>query len=148
MAELADAIKIRAHHLLCLLGFRGLGYNQEFINTMKKVAEAVFNKRARLRIVDSCDIICSACPYRKGNECAKKKDSSQEVKKQNMELAGKLGIKIGMDLDWRHAKTLIMQNITPEDLGKLCKRCEWLKFGYCVDGLKQLRETQINLVDM
>ena len=138
MAELASPIEIRTHHLLCLLGFRGLGYDQAFIDTMTKVAEAITVKGAQLRIIGSCDTICSACPYRKDNDCGKRKDSTQSVNNQDKEVADKLGIEIGMELGWPEVKTLIRQNINPEDLVNLCRDCEWLNFGYCVDGLKQL----------
>ncbi|PIU52192.1 DUF1284 domain-containing protein, partial [Candidatus Desantisbacteria bacterium CG07_land_8_20_14_0_80_39_15] len=30
-------MKIRAHHLLCVLGFQGLGYSPEFIKKMTQV---------------------------------------------------------------------------------------------------------------
>ena len=29
-------LKIRHHHLLCILGFKGLGYSDEFVENMKK----------------------------------------------------------------------------------------------------------------
>ncbi len=139
MDPFRSVLNVRAHHLLCLLGFRGNGYSQEFVLNMGRVASATFLMGAQLQIVDSCDTICSACPHRRDNECGKKKDSPQIVKRHDTEVASKLGVKIGTELVWREVRTLIRQNITPEDLGKVCRNCEWLKFGYCVDALKQLQ---------
>lgn len=133
-------LEIRVHHLLCLLGFRGLGYGDEFVANMKRVASATFFSPNTLKIVDHCDSICSACPYQKGDECRKEKDSAQQVKSRDRELAAKLGVQTGISLSWQEVRELIRQKIAPADLVEICRECEWLKLGYCVDSIKKLHQ--------
>jgi hypothetical protein len=117
-----------------------MGYSEEFVANMRKVAKATFLSGNALKIIAHCDAICSACPHRIGDECHKNDDSAQEVKRQDYEVAAKLGVQIGSKLDWQEARVLIRQKVSPDDLVGICRDCEWLKFGYCVDGIKELHE--------
>jgi len=37
-------MKIRAHHLLCLLGFVGMGYSSKFVEKIKEIKKKVENE--------------------------------------------------------------------------------------------------------
>ena len=51
-------MRIRAHHLLCILGFRGLGYDKRFVQNMERIVSAVrHNADLGLTLTDSCDDI-------------------------------------------------------------------------------------------
>lgn len=141
MDRLAPPLKIRAHHLLCLLGFRGMGYSEEFVANMKKVAKATFFSGNTLMVVDHCDVICSVCPHGKGDECHKNEDSAQKVKRHDYEVVAKLAVPTGTKFTWQEARVLISQKVSPEDLVEICRDCEWLKFGYCADALKSYVRT-------
>lgn len=140
MGKLSYPLKIRAHHLLCLLGFRRIGYSRQFVANMQKVAESTFSSHNALHIVDRCDAICSACPYRNDDECQKEEDSAQLFKRQDHEVANRLGVEIGSELTWQELLALISQNITSADILEVCRDCEWLKSGYCIDAIERLRQ--------
>lgn len=133
------SLEIRAHHLLCLLGFCGLGYSQEFVENMKEVSATVFSDQDFLKIIDWCDDICAFCPHRSGDKCAKKEDLEQEVRQMDKDVAGRLGIEIGTELQSQEVWGLVKERIAPLDLPEICKGCEWLNLRYCAEGLGNLR---------
>lgn len=48
-----DELRIRAHHVLCILGFRGEGYSREFVENMRRVVDIIrANPQAVIQIVD------------------------------------------------------------------------------------------------
>ena len=124
-------LEIRAHHLLCLPGYRGLGYSDEFTQDMWKVSAAVFAYGTILKIVDRCDAICVSCPDRKGNECGKGKNSAAKIRKQDQAVAARLGVRIEDEVRSPEIWTLVRCRIRPPDLPQLCGECEWL--GYCLN---------------
>ena len=96
MGQLASPLKIRAHHLLCMLGFRGLGYSQGFIVVMGKVVERVrSNPMFPVAVIAECDIICAACPHKKEDKCLKEVDSERKVKTRDLEVLRRLGLEVG-----------------------------------------------------
>jgi hypothetical protein len=134
-------MKLRAHHLLCFFGFRGLGYNEEFVQNFKNVLQQLkANPQLKVEIVDKTDSICAHCPHQKDNICQKNGRQSQKMirDKDNL-IIKRLGIKKGQTFCSREIFNLVSQNIFPEDLRKICIGCEWLRYGYCLTGLRQDR---------
>jgi len=141
MGELASPLKIRAHHLLCLLGFRSLGYSQEFITTMGKVVENLrSNSTFPIILVAECDIICTSCPHNKGNKCLKEADSESKVKTRDLEVLHRLGFEAGAQIPAGKAWTRIKERLSFEHIAEICRDCEWLELGYCVEGLERLKQ--------
>lgn len=139
MGELAHPVRIRGHHLLCLLGFRGLGYSPEFVETMEKVfKEFHSNTTLPITIVTGCDIICDSCPHNRGNECQKKEGSARRVKSKDAMILKKLGFPANTGTTSGEAWRRVKERILPEDLTAMCQRCEWLGLGYCNEGLAEL----------
>ena len=133
-----ESMQLRGHHLLCLLGFRGLGYSQRFVENMGRVAEVVFAQSIDIKVVDHCDIICSACPHFTGERCNKKKDSASQVRVRDLKVIGKLGLQVGAEVPARELWARVRRSVTPRDLREICTDCEWLKLGHCIDGLKRM----------
>ena len=126
--KLKNPSKIRAHHLLCMLNFRGGGYNRNFVKNMKRVVKRLSSNLASPVIVATeVDIICSACPHNKGGRCLKKEDSEKQVRTQDLKIIKKLGFKPGKKLSIIQAWEEIKKNILPKDLSKICQDCQWLK---------------------
>ncbi len=139
MGELAPALEIRAHHLLCTLGFRGLGYSPEFIAMMGKVvAELNSNSALPITIIAECDIICASCPHKKENKCLKKVGSEWRVKTQDLVVLQKLGLETGSQISASNVWLRIKEKITPKNIAEICRDCEWLELGYCAEGLERL----------
>lgn len=53
-------IRIRPHHLLCMLTFAGKGYSPEFVANFERVARLIASGGQTLEIVFGPDDICSA----------------------------------------------------------------------------------------
>ena len=139
MGELAPPLKIRAHHLLCLLGFRGLGYSQGFITTMGKVVKNLrSNSIFPITVVVECDIICASCPHNKGSKCLKEADSESKVKTRDLEVLYRLGFEVGAQMPAVKARTRIKERLSFRDIAEICSDCEWLELGHCAQGLERL----------
>ena len=51
-------MRIRGHHLPCILGFRGLDYDKRFVQNMEKIVSPVrHNADLGLTLTDHCDDI-------------------------------------------------------------------------------------------
>ena len=139
MGELAHPVKIRGHHLLCLLGFRGLGYSPEFVETMGKVFKEFHSDTTLpITVVTECDIICDSCPHKRDNTCQKKEGSAPRVKSKDATILKKLGFSAGSETTSGEAWRRVKERITAEDLTAMCRECEWLELGYCQEGLAKL----------
>ena len=62
-------IKLRGHHLLCLSGFQGYGYDEDFTQNMSDINLKRKLSDTTVSLTDSPDDICAACPNLKGNIC-------------------------------------------------------------------------------
>lgn len=125
-------IDIRPHHVLCMHGFRGKGYNDEFVASMASIIKDIqSNKEAKLNIVNNTDAICSKCPNKIGENLCETQESivhldSQVIKA--LELAEGIYSYIEI-LD------IIKNQLTEDDFEEICSNCEWYSLGYCKEGL-------------
>ncbi|WJH32930.1 DUF1284 domain-containing protein [Paenibacillus sp. CC-CFT747] len=63
-------VKLRGHHLLCLLGYRGMGYSAEFCANMTSIYERLRQQPEQsVELVEGPDEICRAYPEDKTNHC-------------------------------------------------------------------------------
>lgn len=139
MDELAYPLKLRAHHLLCLLGFRGLGYSPAFVEKMGQVlGELQRAPDAPITVVTECDIICSSCLHNLDGRCFKSPDADSRIKAKDKAILKTLGFRDNMQTTARDAWERVKERVTPEDLAKLCSRCQWLELSYCREGLVNL----------
>ena len=135
------AFVLRAHHLLCALGFRGLGYSPEFVANMRRVVRKLRGGRQRFRLTDTPDVICAACPNLRGGRCRPASGGRSRVPARDRRVLRQLGLAPGAELTARQAYALVRERITPEDLRtKLCSGCRWVELGYCEEGLAGLRK--------
>ncbi len=68
-------IKIRPHHLLCIHSFVGKGYNDEFIENMSSIVNAIKNsEELDLNVSISFDEICLKCPLKKNENLCESQD--------------------------------------------------------------------------
>lgn len=122
-------LKIRGHHLLCMLSWRGKGYDENFTENMEKTVKALKNNPASyILLTDQSDIICSACPHSRGGNCSKKKDSEKKVKNLDLKIISRFGLKQGETIQIKTAWGKIKKGILPKDLTKICGECEWLDY--------------------
>ena len=70
---------LRGHHLLCLKGFQGYGYSEEFTKNMTEVNRKRKSENTTITLTNSPDDICNACPNLKGNLCENQKQNDSIV---------------------------------------------------------------------
>jgi len=131
-------LRLRGHHLLCVFGFRGLGYSPGFVRNMRAVVDAFFGRRgARVEIAAGCDDICAACPHARDGVCAR---GGESVDVRDGAVLARLRLAVGDGRPAAGLARVVAARVAPEALGELCAGCEWLTKGYCAEGLRDRRE--------
>ena len=135
-------IRIRAHTLLCLQGFRGKGYSPEFVENLARIHETLFqNPESWIEVVDAPDAVCGACPHREPSGCAVSGPlSEEEMRLQDRKVLALLDLEVGTRIQWREILTRIRGSVTGASLPGICGQCRWLPLGYCRDGIDRLRK--------
>ena len=76
-------IKLRGHHLLCLQGFQGYGYNDSFVKNMTYINNLRKSENTTITITNKADDICRCCPNLKNDLCGNEKQNAEIIKMDN-----------------------------------------------------------------
>lgn len=132
-------MEIRGHHLLCMLGFKGLGYDEGFVRNMDNIIKKLISKQDMLiKIVDNVDNICDKCPHNVGGVC-KNENYPGSIKEMDNAVLKILGIKQGSVLEYNKIIVKLKKSMKEEEMDKICEHCRWQYLGYCKEGLKKLK---------
>jgi len=117
-------MKIRAHHLLCMRHFRGLGYSEAFVTNFKQVLETI----DKPLLVTQADVICQACPhYQKG--CTKEGILSETIaQKMDQKVLKALNLTENTVMSINKLNQLIDDTIDATVFQTLCGECTWFEF--------------------
>ena len=125
-------IKLRGHHLLCLLPYVGHGYTPDFTQNFNGIAERL-GQGAPVEIVAGMDDICTALhcgdngDYKDAGHCLREK----AVERDNLALqdvGAVLGLALvaGQKLDLTAERVEMMRQCFADgSLRKACHGCEW-----------------------
>jgi len=119
----SDIIKIRAHHLLCMQGYQGYGYNQDFEHNMEKIIEYLdSNPNFPLEVVTDADIICQKCPHLENGYC--NRSSSIAIVEMDLKVLEKLGLVAG---EKKPVQKIFfeVESLSCNDLYDICHDCSW-----------------------
>jgi len=135
------ALRLRGHTLLCLQGYRGLGYSPDFVSNLTALHRRLTAEPDLLvTVVDEPDAVCSACPHLAAAGCALHGDQSEPaMRRQDQDVLARLGFRPGDCLSWRAILERIAAVIQGTDLPGICGSCRWLPLGYCREGIERLR---------
>ena len=134
-----DPVVIRGHTLLCLQGFRGEGYNREFIDNMAAIhARLQEEPNTRVLVIDTPDHFCAACPNLKAGCTLRGPNFEQHIVVQDRQVLELLGLKVGQEVTWAEVLYRIGSRMRGEMLDGICGDCQWLSLGYCKEGIDQL----------
>lgn len=117
-------IKLRGHHLLCLLGFQGYGYSEDFVLNMTRINEMRKSKDTLISLTNKPDDICSACPNLKNNLCYNEKQNEIIVKMDNEVLSKINADKEYNSLELFNEVSLIFN--TADSVKNICNDCKWV----------------------
>ncbi len=88
-----EPIPLRAHNLLCLLGFRGRGYDDRFVAAMREVhARLAADPTTRVEVRTAPDALCAACPHLRGGCTLGGPDHEAHMRAQDRAVAQRLGL--------------------------------------------------------
>ena len=133
-------MRLRFHHLLCILGFQGLGYDEKFVEGMKRIVQKIKESPdLEIKIIKGCDDICSACPFNIDGYCENEVVGGEErAKERDSQVAERLALKTRNALTVKEVMDLLKKEIKPGDLAVICTDCPWLEMGYCEKGLRRI----------
>ena len=114
---------LRGHHLLCLKGFQGYGYSEDFTKNMTEVNRKRKSENTAITLTNSPDDICKACPNLKDNLCENQKQNDTIVH-MDEEVLKKLDTKNEYNAIELFDKIDSIFN-TQESVSGICFNCMW-----------------------
>ena len=120
-------IMIRAHHLLCMLGFQGYGYDQTFVENFKNILEILEeDPYYEITIVDESDILCSCCPNNHQGKCNRSSDADSKIRNIDNVLLKRIRLKSGAEYNYRNLINIINTTFKSiDDVEDICGGCNW-----------------------
>ena len=114
---------LRGHHLLCLKGFQGYGYDDSFTENMTDVNVKRKQPGTAVTLVSSPDDICRSCPNLINNMCENEKQNARIVNMDNAVLKN-------FDTSIEHDSVELFDRIddifsTKESVCEICFNCIW-----------------------
>lgn len=112
---------------MCLLKFRGNGYSPEFIDNMNSII-ALLSDDTPITLKREADCVCRACPNRVEvtTENPVGCRFSAKVSGYDEGLLRCLELDEGITMRWGKLKKLVIEEIFPANIDKICCGCEWL----------------------
>ncbi len=125
--EVSTTMKIRAHHLLCMQGFQGYGYSEDFSKNMTKIVEILRSfPEKKIQVVNECDIICSCCPYNVKEICSKDPESYEKIMRMDTKIIEKLELSCGDIFEAGKIFSHVNKKLKSySDINEICGDCKW-----------------------
>lgn len=128
------AVALRGHHLICMLGYRGMGYSDAYVDNMTQVYRNLLaNPTTECRIVNGPDQLCACFPADGDYHC-----ENRNVAERDALILQRLGLKEGQIITWAEILSRVAAFLQPDDLLHICSTCPWLPYGVCQDGVRKI----------
>ena len=116
---------LRGHHLLCLQGFQGYGYDEAFVENMSEINRLRKLENTVISLTDNADDICKACPNLKDGLCENKKQN-ENIQSMDMQVLSKL------DPTKEYNALNLFKEVekifnSKESVSEICSKCMWHK---------------------
>ncbi len=119
-------IYLRAHHILCILQFRGYGYSDEFIKNMQNIMNRL--KIEPIIIIEDFDDICISCPNKSKNICL----LDTNIKCLDKNVLEKLSLPINTPIYFKELLPILEKTISKDIFNSICGKCTWHKNNVCL----------------
>ena len=116
-------LKLRGHHLLCLKGFQGYGYDKSFVKNMSEVNIKRKDNSTTITLTSTADDLCVKCPNLKNNICQNKTENDKIIR-MDKEVLKRLDMKNEYNSVELFEKIDEIFN-TKESVCKICSNCMW-----------------------
>lgn len=116
-------MKLRGHHLLCILGFQGYGYSEDFVLNMTRINELRKSEKSIIKLTNIPDDICSSCPNLKNNLCENEMQNEIIVKMDEEVLS-----KFNRNIEYNAIDLFNEVNLkfnTLKSVENICNDCKW-----------------------
>ncbi|MBN2695543.1 DUF1284 domain-containing protein [bacterium] len=118
--------RLRPHHILCMHGFIGEGYDYIFTENMSGIIDNILESNS-VEIVFYWDNICSKCPNLNDKGFCKTEKKVRNLDKKTIEL---LELK-EMIYNYNELRAILKNRLTPDKLVYICSECSWYQDGIC-----------------
>ncbi len=127
-------LKLRGHHLFCLLGYQGMGYSEEYVENMTSLHQLLKEQpETWVQLIEGPDQLCEKYPNSGEYHC-----QDQHIGDRDRVILEKLGLKIGQIIKWKDIETSIQKNVVPSDIEAVCETCSWRSYGVCEEGVQRI----------
>ncbi|WP_019412744.1 DUF1284 domain-containing protein [Paenisporosarcina sp. TG20] len=126
--------KLRGLHLFCLLGYRGMGYSEEYVENMTGLHQTLKdNPRTLILLVKGPDQLCEKFPNSGKYHC-----QDDTIYERDATILTKMGLEIGQILSWEDIVSHIQKYVVPTDIQIVCETCSWRTYGVCEEGVQEI----------
>lgn len=114
---------LRGHHLLCLKGFQGYGYDEGFVENMTNINELRKLDTTRILLTNLADDLCAHCPHLENDLC-KNSLHNEIIEQMDNEVLKKF------DSTKEYDSVKLFEKIdevfsTEESVSGICFNCMW-----------------------
>lgn len=120
-------MRLRPHHLLCVQGYRGKGYDERFRETMGRIARTLAGAPTLpVTVSDGPDDICRACPHLKDERCTWEQAGEESVREHDAALLAAFGLGDGDIIAIRDVAERIATDAgVSAVVARYCRPCPW-----------------------
>ncbi len=153
MKEKTNLIHLRGHHLLCLQGYQGYGYDEKFKANMENIiAKLNSNENYKVILTDSADDLCKCCPNLKNNKCIEDINNLEDsnIYQNKIEISNNKiinmdnnvikKVKLKKDKEYSFKKLIFLVNkvfYSIHEAKEICANCEWTNKCLWIQSRKQ-----------
>ena len=128
--------QLRGHHLFCLLGYRGIGYSEEYAENMTHIHQTFKNHpETMIQLVKGPDQLCEKYPCDGNYHC-----EDADIYERDAAIFQKLGLQIGQIVTWQEIESRIQTSVVSSDIQTVCETCSWRSSGVCAEGVQDILE--------
>ena len=122
-------IKLRPHHLLCLQGYEGKGYDDCFTKNMDKIYNDLNKDYSILfQLKAHNDSICKYCPNKINDfSCI----TDEKIMAMDNKVVSFFNLEPNKVYNFHDTIRFIKDEITYEIFESICSSCEWYNLGIC-----------------
>lgn len=128
---MGETLKLRAHHLLCSVLYKGRGYSSLFNKNMTCVVDNL-RKGCMVELGSSPDAICTDCPnLKEDGSCRLDENKCKNIMSLDESVLSRFGFQSGEVYASQKLYRKIRNNCREDDFDLWCQNCRWRKEGLC-----------------
>jgi hypothetical protein len=114
--------QLRGHHLVCLHFFEGEGYNEQFVENLKRVVSS--SRDGGVDVRSGADDVCALCPYLDHSRCRYDEDAEEGIGEMDRVALSLLAVSPGATVSWKELGEKL-PDIFPAWHRAFCTSCSW-----------------------